>query len=129
MSRILVVDDEEDIVELIAVNLQRKGYDTLTAYNGTAALEVARKERPDLILLDVMMPCQDGLTVLTRLRSDPATQATPIVIITARRETATIFSALARGATDVILKPFGMADMLKAVERYLSGGVLRIFYP
>src|SRR3954467_4962039 len=77
-KRVLVVDDEKDLVDLITYNLGRNGYDFLAAYNGNDALEIAQRERPDLIILDLMLPGIDGTEVARRLKGDPKTAGIPI---------------------------------------------------
>ncbi|MCP3998796.1 MAG: response regulator, partial [bacterium] len=83
-DRILVVDDDPDILQFVEMNLDMEGFDAQTALSGRIALEEARERPPDLILLDVMMPELDGLTVLRRLRSSPATSSIPVVLLTAK---------------------------------------------
>src|SRR5581483_5983825 len=85
-KRILVVDDEKDLVDLIAYNLQRNGYDVLTAYNGSDAVDLAQKELPDLVVLDLMLPGIDGTEVARRLKAEPTTAKIPIVMLTAKGE-------------------------------------------
>src|SRR5688500_3597767 len=81
---VLVVDDEKDLVDLITYNLTRNGYDVLVAYNGNEALEVAQRETPDLVVLDLMLPGIDGTEVARRLKSDARTAHVPIVMLTAK---------------------------------------------
>src|SRR3982750_2718452 len=83
-KRILVVDDEKDLVDLITYNLQRNGYDFLAATSGTEALEIAQREQPDLIILDLMLPGIDGTEVARRLKADARTAGIPIVMLTAK---------------------------------------------
>ncbi len=83
MKRILVVDDEPDIVEMIKVALESASYQVLTAFNGNECLEKVKKERPDAIVLDIMMPEKDGFVTCKELKGDPATQEIPILILTA----------------------------------------------
>jgi len=81
---ILVVDDEQDIVDLISYNLSKEGYEVATASNGTDAVELAQRMRPDLVILDIMMPGLDGFEVCRTLRQDPSMQSTAIVFLTAK---------------------------------------------
>src|SRR4051812_26296481 len=83
-KRILVVDDEKDLVDLITYNLGRNGYDHLAAYNGTDAIELAQREQPDLIILDLMLPGVDGTEVARQLKSDSRTAGIPIIMLTAK---------------------------------------------
>src|SRR5688572_10759034 len=97
-KRILVVDDERDLVDLIAYNLGRNGYDVLTASDGHAALELARRESPDLVILDLMLPGLDGTEVARLLRADPTTAAIPVILLTAKGEEVDVVVGLALGA-------------------------------
>ena len=111
-KRILVVDDERDLVELIAYNLRRNGYDVLTAHDGQAALELARRQPPDLVLLDLMLPGIDGTEVARQLRADPNTAHVPVIMLTAKSEEIDVVVGLALGADDYITKPFSMKILL-----------------
>ena len=122
---ILVVDDEADLVELIGMNLERNGYDVVVARDGPGALDRARKHRPDLIVLDLMLPGLDGTEVARRLKADAATQHVPIIMLTAKAEETDEVVGLAVGADDYMTKPFSMkvlAARVKAVLRRGSGG-------
>lgn len=123
-KRILVVDDEEDILELLDFNLSREGYRVVRATSGEQALEKTRNETPDLVLLDLMLPDMDGLEVTRILKSDPETRALPVVMLTAKGEEADIVLGLELGADDYITKPFSPRVLLarvKAVLRRNSG--------
>ena len=109
---ILVVDDEKDLVDLIAYNLQRNGYRVLTADNGDAALSVATRDRPDAIILDLMLPGLSGTEVARRLRAEPRTAHTPIVMLTAKSEETDVVVGLTLGADDYVTKPFSMKILL-----------------
>ena len=119
-EKILVVDDEEDILELVRYNLSKERYRVSSALSGEIALQKAREERPDLILLDLMLPGLDGLTVCRELKRDPLTSSTPIVMLTAKGEEADIVVGLELGADDYIVKPFSprvLEARIKAVLR------------
>ncbi len=119
-EKILVVDDEEDILELVRYNLSKERYRVSSALSGEIALQKAREERPDLILLDLMLPGLDGLTVCRELKRDPAISSTPIVMLTAKGEDADIVVGLELGADDYIVKPFSprvLQARIKAVLR------------
>jgi two-component system, OmpR family, alkaline phosphatase synthesis response regulator PhoP len=119
-EKILVVDDEEDILELVRYNLSKERYRVTSALSGEIALQKAREERPDLILLDLMLPGLDGLTVCRELKRDPLTSSTPIVMLTAKGEEADIVVGLELGADDYIVKPFSprvLQARIKAVLR------------
>ena len=118
-KRILVVDDERDLVDLISMNLQRHGYDVLTANDGKMGLELARKQGPDLILLDLMMPGLNGQEVATRLKGDPQTATLPILMLTARGEETDIVVGLSLGADDYVTKPFSMKVLMASVAAVL----------
>ena len=119
---VLIVEDEKNIVDIIRFNLQRTGYDTLEAYDGEAGLAMAREKKPDLILLDVMLPEMDGFEVCRRVR---AQSDIPIIMLTAREEEADKVMGLELGADDYITKPFSMRELMARVKanmrRTLSG--------
>ncbi len=111
-KRILVVDDEQDLLDLITYNLQRNDYDVVSAQNGSDVLELAARETPDLILLDLMLPGTDGTEVARRLKSDPRTANIPLVMLTAKGEETDVVVGLTLGADDYITKPFSMKILL-----------------
>lgn len=113
--RILVVDDERDLVDILAFNLRREQYDVLTAYDGETAVEIARREVPDLILLDLMLPGVGGLEVCRRLRGDARTAQIPIVMLTAKGEETDAVIGLSQGADDYVRKPFGVKELMARV--------------
>ncbi|MBC7105216.1 MAG: response regulator, partial [Firmicutes bacterium] len=102
MATILVVDDEKAILELLRFNLQREGYEVLTAEDGVTAIEMARRLRPHLIILDVMLPGQDGLTVCRVLHHDPRTRDIPIIMLSARGDEVDRIVGLEVGADDYV---------------------------
>src|SRR5205085_6569941 len=118
-KRILVVDDEKDLVDLITYNLQRNGYDFLAASSGTDALEIAQREQPDLIILDLMLPGIDGTEVARRLKADPRTAAVPIIMLTAKGEETDVVVGLTLGADDYVTKPFSMKILLARLSTVL----------
>ncbi len=107
-QKILVAEDEMDIQELVRYNLQKSGYDVESALDGEAALLKARTTAPDLILLDIMMPKLDGITVCKRLKADSVTSGIPVIMLTARVGEKDIVTGLESGASDYITKPFSM---------------------
>ena len=111
---VLIVEDEKNIVDIIRFNLQRAGYGTLEAYDGEAGLAAAREKKPDLILLDVMMPKMMGFDVCRALRRDG--DNVPIIILTAREEEEDKILGLEIGADDYITKPFSMRELLARVK-------------
>ncbi len=116
---ILVVDDEKDLVELIAYNVQRNGYNVLTANTGDAALELAAREIPHLVLLDLMLPGTSGTEVARKLKADPKTAQIPIIMLTAKSEETDVVVGLTLGADDYITKPFSMKILLARVSTVL----------
>jgi len=119
-TKILVVDDEPDLLELLETNLRAAGYEVLVANDGREALEKARKVQPQLILLDVMLPELDGLEVCKSLRRDPATDAIPIVMLTARAGEIDRVLGLELGADDYVTKPFSVRELVLRVRKLLS---------
>lgn len=125
-EKILVVDDEEDILELVRYNLAREGYTVTCAESGEQALKAAASGPVDLIILDLMLPGIDGLEVTRRLRQSPGTEDTPIVMLTAKGEEADVVTGLELGADDYVTKPFSpriLMARMKAVIRRKRGDV------
>lgn len=116
-KRILVVDDERHIVRLVQVNLERAGYEILTAYDGVEALEKVKTENPDMVVLDVMMPRMDGFEVLKNLQADPRYQNIPVIMLTAKAQDADIFKGWSSGVSSYLTKPFNPRELLVFVER------------
>jgi two-component system alkaline phosphatase synthesis response regulator PhoP len=124
-EKILVVDDEEDILELLKYNLSREGYKVSCAASGEETLSAVRSGVPDLIVLDLMLPGIDGLDVAKQLKNDPKTRDVPIVMLTAKGEEADIVTGLELGADDYVTKPFSpriLAARVKAVLRRKAKG-------
>ena len=118
-QRILVVDDDPDIVEMLADILELEGFEPLTAANGTEALTIARNDSPFLILLDVMMPDIDGFLVCEKLKEDSSTKEIPIVMVTAKRDSASYLDAITVNADGYISKPFEISEIMKEVNKWL----------
>ncbi len=116
---VLVIEDEEDILELIRYNLDREGYRVVCAESGEKGLEIARRQRPDLLLLDLMLPGLDGLEVCKRLKTDSAAASLPIVMVTARGEEADVVTGLELGAEDYVTKPFSPRVLVARVRAVL----------
>ena len=110
---VLIVEDEKNIVDILRFNLQREGYQTLEAYDGEDGLNKARSEKPDLILLDVMLPRMNGFEVCRALRQ--AGDNVPVIILTAREEETDKVLGLEIGADDYITKPFSMRELIARV--------------
>ena len=111
-KKILAVDDERHIVRLVEVNLQRAGYEVVTAFDGREALEKARTEKPDLIVLDVMMPYMDGPEVLQKLKADPETRDIPVIMLTSKAQDADVFRGWQSGLDPGLPKPFDPRRLL-----------------
>ena len=120
MTRVLVIDDEAPIRLLCRVNLEAEGMEVLEAADGPMGLETARRERPEVILLDVMMPGLDGWRVAEELLDDGATKEIPIVFLTARAEFRDRARGLDIGGVDYITKPFNPVELAPLVDRLLS---------
>lgn len=118
-QKILLVDDEKDILELIGFNLEKEGYEVYTAINGRKALEVARQTSPDLILLDVMMPEMDGMETCRELREDPQFKNVLIAFLTARNEDYSQIAGFDAGADDYISKPIKPRLLISRVKALL----------
>ncbi|MCL4297122.1 MAG: response regulator transcription factor [Anaerolineae bacterium] len=124
MPRILVVDDDKQIVRLVQSYLERASYQVLTAYDGEMALHAIRRERPDLVVLDLMLPNRDGWEVTRTIRSDPGLAGLPIIMLTARVEDTDKIVGLELGADDYIAKPFNPHEVVarvRAVLRRVTG--------
>jgi DNA-binding response OmpR family regulator len=115
-QRILVVDDEEDIRELVSYGLRREGYEVVTAPDGESALARVKERRPDLVVLDLMLPGIDGLEVCRRLRADDGTKAIPVIMLTAKVEESDVVIGLGVGADDYVTKPFSMSVLLARLD-------------
>lgn len=123
-NKILIVEDEKDILELLKYNLEKEGYKALCADNGGKALDLIKKDRPDLIILDLMLPGLNGLEICKILRKDDTTVNLPIVILTAKDTESDIIKGLELGADDYITKPFSpkvLIARIKAVLRRKEG--------
>ncbi len=120
MKRILVIEDEPEMRRNLLTILRLEKFQPLGAENGRAGVELAKKEKPDLILCDVMMPEMDGFAVLQALREDSRTRATPFIFLTAKGEKADIRGGMNLGADDYLTKPVDKADLLRAIASRLQ---------
>lgn len=116
-KKILAVDDEKHIVRLVQVNLERQGYEVVTAFDGKEALQKVQEENPDLVVLDVMMPYMDGFEVLQNLRRNPATREIPVIMLTAKAQDADVFKGWQSGVDLYLTKPFNPMELLSFVKR------------
>ena len=119
-KKILIVDDEVDLVETVRFPLEMEGYHVLVSYNGEDALNQARKENPDLILLDLMLPRLDGYKVCRLLKFDDRYKHIPILMLTAKTQEKDKTLGMETGANEYITKPFEMEDLLRKVKAYLN---------
>ena len=117
---VLIADDDPDIRELVRYRLERSGYDVAAAGDGEEALALAESLRPALCVFDVMMPKLDGYELTRRLRADPATAATPVILLTARSQEADVERGFAAGADDYIRKPFSPEELRARVQAVLG---------
>ena len=118
-KKVLVADDEADVLTLLSMNLQRAGFEVLRASNGREALELARKEEPDLLVLDLMMPELDGLEVARQIKQSGATASIPILMLTARADEVDRIVGLELGADDYVTKPFSPREIVLRVQAIL----------
>ena len=119
-KKILAVDDERHIVRLVEINLQKAGYEVVTASNGREALEMVAQEKPDLVVMDVMMPEMDGLEALEKMKADPEMSQIPVIMLTAKAQDADVFSGWQKGADLYLTKPFNPSELLNFVKRIFS---------
>jgi len=120
-GRILIAEDDDDVLETIQLNLELEGFEVHVARDGDQALAQARAVEPDLILLDVVMPGPDGIAVARKLKDDPRTRDVPVIFLTAKSTASDAAVGLAAGADDYIVKPFDPLDLVARVRRGLSG--------
>ena len=115
--KVLVCDDERHIVRLIQVNLERQGYTVVTAFDGREGLEKIRSEKPNLVVLDVMMPYMDGFEVLKTIRREPETENLPVIMLTAKAQDKDVFEGYHYGADMYLTKPFNPMELVTFVKR------------
>lgn len=121
-EKILIVDDEPHLVEVIASRLKANHYKVATAISGQEGIDKAKKEKPKLILLDILMPDMDGYQVLQRLKEAPETREVPVIILTVKKWSEDVQKALEGGAADYLAKPFTPATLLEKIEGALHHG-------
>ncbi|MFH1654327.1 MAG: response regulator [Pseudomonadota bacterium] len=119
-KKILIIDDEKDLVDLLSQRLEAYGYDVVAAYDGEEGLDKARKTHPNLILLDIMMPKMDGYQVCRFLKFDEDFKNVPVVMLTARSQESDVKVGKSVGADDYITKPFESADLLAIIKKHLG---------
>lgn len=118
--RILVADDEEPVVRIVSVNLEIEGYEVIPAYDGAEAWEKIKKEKPDLVILDIMMPEMDGWEVLRRMKADPELRDIPAIMLTALAQAHDIATSWETGADSHLVKPFDPLELVTLVRRLLG---------
>ena len=121
MARILVADDEQFLREMVAFRLRNTGHDVVVAVDGTEALRLASSARPDLIILDVMMPGVDGFEVLRRIKADADLRGIPVIMLTAKGQERDVIAGLSTGAADYVIKPFSLKELTMRVDKALAG--------
>jgi len=119
MATILIVDDEKDIVDLVSYNLEREGFAAVKAYDGETALAKVRTEKPDLLILDLMLPGVGGLDVCKKIRANPETSSLPIIMLTAKADEVDKIIGLELGADDYMTKPFSVKELVARVRTVL----------
>jgi len=123
--KILGIEDESDILEVITYNLEREGHKVISCRNGEQGLSRIRTDNPDLVILDLMLPGMDGVEVCRQVKSDPVTRAIPVIMVTAKAEESDIVLGLGIGADDYITKPFSPKELVARVKVVLRRGPLR----
>jgi DNA-binding response OmpR family regulator len=123
-KKIVIIEDEPDILEVLSYNLKREGYDVLTATDGAKGLALIKREAPDMVLLDLMLPGMDGVEICSNIKKDPDSQNTLIIMVTAKGEESDIVLGLGVGADDYITKPFSPKELVARVKAVLRRGVL-----
>src|SRR4051794_25354850 len=124
-ATILLVDDDPVILKLLEVNFEMEGFTVLVARDGQEGIDTARAQRPDVIVSDIMMPNVSGLELVSALKRDPSTRGMPIVLLTAKAQTADVQSGLEAGADDYVTKPFEPLDLVDRVNRLLNVNALK----
>jgi two-component system phosphate regulon response regulator PhoB len=119
-QRILIVEDERDIADLVGFNLERAGYQVLKAHDGIAGAEMTIRERPDLVILDLMLPGKDGFAVFKEIRRDSRSRDIPVIMLTARAQTEDRIQGLEAGADDYLTKPFSPKELMLRVSAVLK---------
>lgn len=122
--KIVIIEDEPDILEVLSYNLRREGFEILTANDGIQGLAMVKREHPDLVLLDLMLPGIDGVEICTSIKKHPDTQHTLLIMVTAKGEESDIVLGLGVGADDYISKPFSPKELVARVKAVMRRGVL-----
>jgi two-component system, OmpR family, response regulator MtrA len=125
MARIVVADDDVDVRMLVTLKLEQSGHDVVGVENGAAAVHAVRDTRPDLVVLDLMMPGMSGLEACEAIRADPETAGTSIILLTARAQDTDVDAGLARGADAYVTKPFSPRELASQVDSLLAASPAR----
>lgn len=120
MARILAADDDPLSIKLLNFRLRSVGHEVISAVNGGEALEIATREKPDLVLLDIMMPVMNGFQVLRKLKSQEETKNIPVIMLTSKVQEKDVVFGIETGAEDYITKPFSFAELNARVNRVLA---------
>ena len=120
MPKVLVVDDDPSIQRLVVMTFEMEGWEVVIADDGIAGLAAARSQKPDAILLDVMMPKMDGLSVASELKADPDTSRIPVVLLSAKAQAGDLGAGMAAGADEYITKPFDPLELLDRVAALIA---------
>jgi len=124
-SRIVIIEDEPDIVEIMRYNLKREGYQVSSAARGDDGIDLVRNKAPQLVILDLMLPGVDGLSVCQQLKADPLTKDIPIIIVSAKEEESDVVIGLGLGADDYVAKPFSPRELVARVKAVLRRSSVR----
>jgi len=120
MPKVLIVDDEADVVRLLQFRFEKEGFETITAMDGTTAVAMVESDSPDLVLLDIMMPLMDGMEVLRQIRSRRRTSKTPVIMLTAKTASITVDEARQLWVSDYIMKPFDPEILVRKAKKALK---------
>ena len=119
-KNILLIDDERDLVETVEMSLKSKGYEVVTAFDGEEGLKVALETKPDIVILDLMMPKMNGYQVCWELKNNEVTKDLKVIMLTAKTQESDKFWGYETGADDYITKPFEMAELVKKIAKFLG---------
>jgi len=119
-TKVLVADDEQDIKDVVQMFLENQGYEVETAYDGLDAMDRVNTWKPDVVLLDIMMPLMDGIAVCKKIKSDPATRSIKVIMVSAASKREKEGEAYQAGADGYVLKPFDPADLSKVIEQTMG---------
>lgn len=120
-AKIIVADDDFDLCELLHFRLRQSDFEVFTVMDGLQALELIRSVRPDLVILDIIMPSMTGMEVLAKMRSEPAIADIPVILMTAERKEKDVSIGFAMGIVDYIVKPFNLRDLVAQAKGVISG--------